>query len=139
MEDNKVKFYKVGIVAVTLSLLLSACASGPGKTAWYDEWASCAVAGAGIGIAGGAVEDWETAMAAGVGGFLIGGTFCAWADTDEDGVYNYKDNCPGTVGGAIVDANGCELDSDGDGVVDRLDLSIQPSPFRATQLCPTLG
>lgn len=115
------KFYKLGIVAVTLSLLLSACATGPGKTSWTDEWAACAAAGAGIGIAGGAVEDWETAMAVGAGGFIIGGAICAWRDNDEDGVINRKDKCPGTVGGAIVDENGCEKDSDGDGVVDRLD------------------
>jgi outer membrane protein OmpA-like peptidoglycan-associated protein len=31
------------------------------------------------------------------------------------------DQCPDTVAGAKVDAKGCELDSDGDGVVDRLD------------------
>ena len=32
------------------------------------------------------------------------------------------DQCPDTVAGAKVDARGCELDSDGDGIVDRLDL-----------------
>lgn len=115
------KFYKLGIVAVTLSLLLSACASAPGKTAWHDEWAACASAGAATGIAVGAAEDFEAAMTGAVGGFLIGGAICAWGDTDEDGVVNYKDDCPGTVGGAIVNERGCEMDSDGDGVVDRLD------------------
>ena len=42
-------------------------------------------------------------------------------DSDGDGVVNSKDKCPNTPAGAPVDANGCELDSDGDGVVDRLD------------------
>lgn len=121
MEDEKVKFYKLGIVAVTLSLLLSACATGPGKTGWYDDWASCAAAGAATGIAAGATDDFDSAMAGAVGGFIVGGLICANADTDADGVKNRDDNCPGTVGGAIVDRNGCELDSDGDGVVDRLD------------------
>ena len=31
------------------------------------------------------------------------------------------DNCPTTVTGARVNAAGCEIDSDGDGIVDRLD------------------
>ncbi len=115
------KFYKVGIVAVTLSLLLSACASGPGKTGWYDEWAACAAAGAATGIAAGATDDFDSAMAGAVGGFIVGGLICANADTDADGVKNRDDDCPGTVGGAIVDSRGCEMDSDGDGVVDRLD------------------
>jgi OOP family OmpA-OmpF porin len=42
-------------------------------------------------------------------------------DSDGDGVVDRLDQCPGTPAGAKVDANGCELDSDGDGVVDRLD------------------
>lgn len=121
MEDKNVKFYKLGIVAVTLSLLLSACASAPGKTAWHDQWANCAAAGAGIGIAAGATDEFDTAMAGAAGGFIVGSVICALSDTDQDGVKNAKDDCPGTVGGAVVDARGCEMDSDGDGVVDRLD------------------
>ncbi|MCW8926873.1 MAG: OmpA family protein [Xanthomonadales bacterium] len=115
------KNYKMGIVAVALSLLLSACASGPGHSGWYDDWAACASAGAAAGIAGGATDDFDSAMAGAVGGFIVGGLICANSDTDADGVKNRKDDCPGTVGGAIVDQNGCEMDSDGDGVVDRLD------------------
>ncbi|MGD9021755.1 MAG: OmpA family protein [Lysobacterales bacterium] len=114
-------FYKLGIIAVTLSLLLSACAGTGGKTAWSENWASCAAAGAGVGIAAGATDEFDTAMAGAVGGFVVGGLICAWSDTDADGVYNVRDDCPGTVGGAVVDERGCELDSDGDGVVDRLD------------------
>jgi OOP family OmpA-OmpF porin len=116
-----VKNYKVGLVAIMLSLLLSACASAPGKTGWYDQWGSCAAAGAAAGIAAGATDDFDSAMAVGAGGFLVGGAICAYSDTDADGVKNYKDDCPGTVAGGIVDERGCELDSDGDGVVDRLD------------------
>ena len=114
--------YKLGIVSVVLALLLSSCASGPGKTGWYDQWGSCAAAGAAAGIAAGAIDnDFDTAMAAGAGGFVVGGAICALGDTDADGVKNYKDDCPGTVAGGIVDERGCEKDSDGDGVVDRLD------------------
>jgi OOP family OmpA-OmpF porin len=37
-------------------------------------------------------------------------------------VPDYLDKCPGTPKGTKVDANGCPLDSDGDGVPDTLDL-----------------
>lgn len=115
------KHYKLGLVAVVLSLFLSACASGPGKTGWYDQWGACAAAGAAAGLAVGATDDFDSAMWGAGGGFLVGGAICAYGDTDADGVKNYKDDCPGTVAGGIVDDRGCELDSDGDGVVDRLD------------------
>lgn len=115
------KHFKLGAVAIALAMLLSACASGPGKTGWYDQWGACAAAGAAVGIAAGATDDFDTAMYGAAGGFAIGGAICAMSDTDGDGVKNYKDDCPGTPAGGIVDERGCELDSDGDGVVDRLD------------------
>jgi OmpA-OmpF porin, OOP family len=42
-------------------------------------------------------------------------------DSDNDGVPDDQDQCPGTPAGAIVDENGCEADGDGDGVADSLD------------------
>ena len=42
-------------------------------------------------------------------------------DADGDGVMDDKDNCPGTVGGILVDKRGCPIDSDNDGVADNLD------------------
>ncbi|MBW6484923.1 MAG: outer membrane beta-barrel domain-containing protein [Syntrophobacterales bacterium] len=42
-------------------------------------------------------------------------------DADGDGVYDYLDKCPGTPAGVKVDAVGCPLDADGDGVYDYLD------------------
>ncbi|NOR73774.1 MAG: OmpA family protein, partial [Draconibacterium sp.] len=39
-------------------------------------------------------------------------------DTDEDGVMDKVDQCPNTPKGCPVDAVGCPLDSDGDGVID---------------------
>ena len=45
----------------------------------------------------------------------------AAVDSDNDGVIDPNDMCPGTPAGRTVDARGCELDSDGDGVVDGLD------------------
>ena len=42
-------------------------------------------------------------------------------DSDGDGVYDDRDQCPNTPAGVAVDANGCALDSDGDGVADYRD------------------
>src|ERR1035437_5569468 len=42
-------------------------------------------------------------------------------DSDNDGVPDSRDMCPGTPLGVKVDADGCPLDSDGDGVPDYLD------------------
>ena len=42
-------------------------------------------------------------------------------DSDKDGVYDYLDKCPGTPAGVNVDGVGCPLDSDKDGVYDYLD------------------
>jgi len=116
-----VKYFKLVAITAVLALTLNACSSAPGHSAWYDQWGSCAAAGAGVGIAAGATDDFDTAMAGAVGGFIVGGTICAMADVDVDGVKSYKDDCPGTPAGGIVDGRGCEIDSDGDGVVDRLD------------------
>ncbi len=42
-------------------------------------------------------------------------------DTDGDGVFDKKDDCPDTPPGALVNERGCPIDSDGDGVYDGLD------------------
>jgi OOP family OmpA-OmpF porin len=42
-------------------------------------------------------------------------------DSDKDGVPDYLDKCPGTPAGVAVDKDGCPLDSDKDGVPDYLD------------------
>ncbi len=42
-------------------------------------------------------------------------------DSDNDGVPDSRDQCPGTAAGVSVDANGCERDGDNDGVVDSRD------------------
>jgi len=44
-----------------------------------------------------------------------------WDDWDQDGVDDIKDKCPGTPEGAKVDADGCPVDSDGDGYKDFYD------------------
>jgi OOP family OmpA-OmpF porin len=43
------------------------------------------------------------------------------ADSDNDGVIDDLDQCPGTPAGASVDENGCPTDTDGDGVLDYMD------------------
>lgn len=42
-------------------------------------------------------------------------------DSDNDGVYDEMDKCPGTPQGVSVDSNGCPFDSDKDGVYDYKD------------------
>lgn len=42
-------------------------------------------------------------------------------DSDGDGVPDYRDRCPDTPAGVLVDEHGCPLDSDGDGVPDYRD------------------
>jgi OOP family OmpA-OmpF porin len=42
-------------------------------------------------------------------------------DSDKDGVPDYLDKCPGTPAGVAVDKDGCPLDSDKDGVTDNID------------------
>ena len=56
------------------------------------------------------------------------------SDTDQDGVPDASDFCPGTPVGESVDADGCsasQLDSDGDGVSDALDLCPGTPPGTA--------
>jgi outer membrane protein OmpA-like peptidoglycan-associated protein len=42
-------------------------------------------------------------------------------DSDNDGVSDKNDKCPGTPSGVTVDKTGCPLDKDADGVADYLD------------------
>lgn len=46
------------------------------------------------------------------------------SDDDGDGVANQFDKCPDTQPGVRVDASGCPLDTDGDGVPDYLDKEL---------------
>jgi hypothetical protein len=51
-------------------------------------------------------------------------------DGDGDGVVDALDKCPTTPPGRTVNAEGCELDGDGDGVVDALDKCPTTPPGR---------
>lgn len=131
-------------------------ASSDNNRAWYQHPAVCGLAGGliggSIGYATSSDSDEETGAATGgVVGAAIGGVLCADRsqppvgeqqcpsyqgdvpagvatdaegcplDSDGDGVPDFRDQCPGTPAGVEVDANGCPLDSDGDGVPDFRD------------------
>lgn len=55
-----------------------------------------------------------------------------WDDWDRDGVNDINDKCPGTPAGAKVDANGCPVDSDGDGFADHYDAEPNTAPGMVT-------
>ncbi len=57
-------------------------------------------------------------------------------DSDEDGVPDNRDKCPDTPKGCPVDANGCPLDSDGDGVIDCEDKCPTEKGPASNQGCP---
>ncbi len=57
-------------------------------------------------------------------------------DTDEDGVPDPQDKCPNTPKGCPVDANGCPLDSDGDGVIDCEDKCPTEAGPASNNGCP---
>ena len=57
-------------------------------------------------------------------------------DTDEDGVPDNKDKCPDTPKGCPVDATGCPLDSDGDGIIDCEDKCPNEKGSKENNGCP---
>lgn len=56
-------------------------------------------------------------------------------DTDRDAIPDKRDGCPGTPGGATVDARGCPSDSDRDGAYNGLDSC--PNTPAGAQTDPT--
>lgn len=52
-------------------------------------------------------------------------------DEDNDGVLNIVDDCPGTPSGLVVDYKGCPLDQDEDGVPDYQDICPNTPPGQA--------
>ena len=57
-------------------------------------------------------------------------------DEDMDGVSDKKDKCPSTPPGIKVDANGCPIDTDGDGVADYVDDCIAEPGLPYLNGCP---
>lgn len=153
------------LIGSALVVGLSGCASSAsqssgqasansGERSWYQHPFVCGLAGSviggSIGYATSGSSDEESGAATGaVAGAAIGGLLCADRtpepvapqcpsygevpagvavdaqgcplDSDGDGVPDYRDQCPGTPAGVEVDAVGCPLDSDNDGVPDYRD------------------
>ena len=116
--------------------LISGCACN--KT-WKEGFLKGAAIGGVLGGAGGYAagddkndDDRNTAIGVGIGA-VAGGIIGAFtnrceeaeaveeADSDGDGVVDRLDQCPNTPSGVKVDYKGCPLDSDGDGVYDYID------------------
>ena len=51
-------------------------------------------------------------------------------DGDADGVINYNDMCPATLKGYPVKADGCDKDTDGDGLVDGKEMELGTDPTK---------
>ncbi|OHV11991.1 OmpA family protein [Kushneria phosphatilytica] len=128
------------LLGSALVLGLSGCASSGSQSsmssssnndAWYSSPFVCGLAGGliggGIGYGVSGHDDEETGSAVGgVAGATAGALLCSnnepeVLDSDNDGVPDDRDQCPGTPAGVAVDAQGCPLDSDGDGVPDYQD------------------
>ncbi|WP_043525868.1 OmpA family protein [Litchfieldella xinjiangensis] len=132
----------------------SSTSATSGGNAWYQHPAVCGLAGGliggSIGYATSSQSDEDRGVATGgTAGAAIGALLCADRspapvepqcptygdvpagvatdaqgcplDSDGDGVPDYRDQCPGTPAGVEVNAEGCPLDSDGDGVPDFRD------------------
>ncbi|MCM2130741.1 OmpA family protein [Larsenimonas rhizosphaerae] len=126
------------LLGSALVMGLSGCASssssstaGSSDQPWYSTPFVCGLAGGliggGIGYSVSGDSDEETGGAiGGVAGATAGAMLCAdnsptSMDSDNDGVPDDRDQCPGTPAGVAVDAQGCPLDSDNDGVADYQD------------------
>ncbi|CAM3588325.1 MULTISPECIES: OmpA family protein [Halomonas] len=152
------------LIGSALVVGLSGCASSASQSSgqssassdssWYNHPFVCGLAGSviagsiGYAVSGDSDEESGAATGAVVGG-AIGGLLCADRtpepvapqcpsfgevpagvavdaqgcplDSDGDGVPDFRDQCPGTPAGVEVNASGCPLDSDNDGVPDYRD------------------
>jgi OOP family OmpA-OmpF porin len=106
------RIYKKLTAIFAAAILATGCASVE-----TESWQNCAIAGALLGGAAGAFVEGATEVGVGaVAGGIIGSAICAETaldkagvepDTDGDGVADYKDQCPDSAPGAVVNQWGC--------------------------------
>jgi len=122
-------------IAVLFASLLSGCAGQ--KQLMSSDDLFCAAAGALFGGAGMAVVADKNSDSAAVGGALVGAALgmILCADEEEVAPIIVEEEvaaCTTTPpAGALLDAQGCAFDTDGDGVVDGIDL-CQGTPAGVT-------
>ncbi len=122
-------------IAVLFASLLSGCAGQ--KQLMSSDDLFCAAAGALFGGAGMAVVADKNSDSAAVGGALVGAALgmILCADEEEIAPIIVEEEvaaCTTTPpAGALLDAQGCAFDTDGDGVVDGIDL-CQGTPAGVT-------
>ncbi|WP_252179220.1 OmpA family protein [Endozoicomonas sp. 4G] len=120
------------LMPVAFVVLLSGCASDGAM----KRWGQCALIGGGTGgIVAAVVEGASVVPGGAVAGAFLGGLLCSGSsetnadfddvinsalDSDQDGVPDEMDQCPGTPAGVAVNAEGCP-DSDQDKVPDNVD------------------
>jgi OOP family OmpA-OmpF porin len=113
------------VLAITL---LVGCAGQNQRT--NNDNLLCAIAG---GLVGGAVGAAASGGASAVGGAAVGAMLglllCQDGDEVEEPIAVVVAACPADVpAGALIDAQGCAFDTDGDGVVDGIDLCKNTPP-----------
>jgi len=132
---NCIKNLGISLVLIAV-LFISGCAC---NQTWKEGFLKGAAIGGALGGAEGYLvgddandDDKNTAIGVGIGA-VVGGIIGAFTnrceeteavevtDSDGDGVVDRLDQCPDTPSGIRVDYKGCPLDSDGDGVYDYLD------------------
>lgn len=96
-----------------LGSLLTGCATHSDGTAPLNQrtWPICSVIGGLVGGGLGAIESGGWAAGGAALGILTGGLICYAQDGDEDGdgVFDRRDQCPGTPPNTPVDHRGCPL------------------------------
>ncbi|MEH6446150.1 MAG: OmpA family protein [Oceanospirillaceae bacterium] len=129
---NNYQTFKKAAGVLTLSLVITGCASTSNSTSQPGTWDTkrvlCVAAGSLAGVAIDAAANNDSDGKSGAAGALVGAglgaIFCAPGvvlDGDKDGVIDKKDECPYTPLGNVVNEVGCTLDDDKDGVANSID------------------
>lgn len=114
----------VKLTAALLTIGLLAGCAGPNQRA-YQDYTLCSALGGAVG--GAAVGAAASGGSGAIGGAAVGAALalllCSNDDVQAEEKVAEKTMCEHEpVPGALLDANGCAMDSDGDGVVDGIDM-----------------